>query len=351
MIVHYFNPKSGLIALTPEDVDDLWFLRRFIKVDDLISSETSRVVKNDNQYARPNKGERIKVSIVLKVKDLKLNGELERLRISGIIIEASNEAIPKGAHHTLTITQGQRFSLKKEEFNINEIQLLQTLHNKDTRFIVVAMDRREAGIGVVRGTHLQIYATIKSGCGGKRYGEVIDINEFYNRVEEVIKSIYNEGQKVFIVGPGMIKKAFANHIKDSELKKVVKVIEGIDLAGEDGIYIALHSPNLRKAIENTKIARIMNLLDEVMRRIKIGDNRVSFTFNDTYNASKIGAIEALIVSSKILKTGVNEEDLMKMLDMVESYNGKSYLVDNSTDIGIQVSKLGGAVALLRFPIG
>ncbi|MCX8191496.1 MAG: hypothetical protein N3F06_01655, partial [Nitrososphaerales archaeon] len=292
----------------------------------------------------------IRVHIKLRVKNLKMSNELDRLRITGVIIEASNEIVPRGSHHTLNITHGHRLSLKRDGFDAEDIRFIKALYNKDTHFIIVAIDRREAGIGIIQGTHMRIHTVIRSGHGGKHYDESVNIDEFYNKVEEVLKSIYTNGQKVFVVGPGITKRAFFNHIKDNELKKAVRVIEGIDLAGEDGIYISLHSQNLRKAIEDTKFAHVMNLLDEVIKRISRGDRRVSLTFNDSYNASKMGAVESLIISNNILKIGVREEDLINMWDVVESYGGKSYLVDDSTDIGVQVSKLGGVVALLRFPI-
>ncbi|MCS7116390.1 MAG: hypothetical protein NZ896_02850, partial [Nitrososphaerales archaeon] len=193
MIIHQFIPERGLITITPEDLDDLWYLRRFIKVDDLIESETSRVVKRAGQYARPDKGERIRVHIKLRVKNLKMSNELDRLRITGVIIEASNEIVPRGSHHTLNITHGHTLSLKRDRFNAEDIRFIQALHNKDTRFIIVAIDRREAGIGIIQGTHMRIHTVIRSGHGGKHYDESVNIDEFYNKVEEVLKSIYTNG--------------------------------------------------------------------------------------------------------------------------------------------------------------
>jgi protein pelota len=68
----------------------------------------------------------------------------------------------------------------------------------------------------------------------------------------------------------------------------------------------------------------------------------------TYAASKRN-IECVVFSDAIFKTD-NEDEVLKMLNSIESYGGKIYAVDSSTDIGLRVSSLGGIVALLRYSI-
>ena len=53
---------DNTISFIPEESDDLLTLRRIIKKDDKIVGETTRVVKQDKDYSRPDKGERIKIS-------------------------------------------------------------------------------------------------------------------------------------------------------------------------------------------------------------------------------------------------------------------------------------------------
>ena len=63
MKIYTFKPKIGLIDLCPKSFDDLWILRRLIKPNDLITAQTTRVIKQVGEHIRPNKGERIKVNI------------------------------------------------------------------------------------------------------------------------------------------------------------------------------------------------------------------------------------------------------------------------------------------------
>ena len=48
---------ENTISLMPEDSDDLLTIRRILKIDDKIIGETTRVIKQDKEYARPDKGE------------------------------------------------------------------------------------------------------------------------------------------------------------------------------------------------------------------------------------------------------------------------------------------------------
>ena len=55
------------ISCIPEDSDDLIILRRVIKNGDKIVGESVRVLKQEKDFARPDKGERVKIRLSLEV--------------------------------------------------------------------------------------------------------------------------------------------------------------------------------------------------------------------------------------------------------------------------------------------
>jgi protein pelota len=61
------------------------------------------------------------------------------------------------------------------------------------------------------------------------------------------------------------------------------------------------------------------------------------------------AIETAVFSDSIFTTA-NEDEVVKMLNSIESYGAKTFAVDSSTDIGLRVSSLGGIVAILRYAL-
>ena len=83
---------ENTISLMPEDSDDLLTIRRILKNDDKIVGETTRVIKQEKEYSRPDKGERVKVRLAIKVEKISLDNVLDRIRVGGTILESNNES-------------------------------------------------------------------------------------------------------------------------------------------------------------------------------------------------------------------------------------------------------------------
>ena len=78
-------------------------MRRIIKEGDRVVGDTTRVIKLEKDYSRPDKGERIRIRIALNVEKISLDDVLDRLRIGGTISESNNESVPHGSHHSFIL--------------------------------------------------------------------------------------------------------------------------------------------------------------------------------------------------------------------------------------------------------
>ena len=88
-----------------------------------------------------------------------------------------------------------------------------------------------------------------------------------------------------------------------------------------------------------------------MRRVSLGDSRVSLAFPDCLKSARQGAVESLIIADKIFsQKGIEEDEIVELLNLVEEFHGETYLLDSTTDLGSQVNTLGGALGLLRFAV-
>jgi protein pelota len=72
-------------------------------------------------------------------------------------------------------------------------------------------------------------------------------------------------------------------------------------------------------------------------------------FEETKKANEFGAVESLVFSEKIIQTH-DESEIIQFLNDVESKGVQVYALDSSTDIGLQVSGLGGMLSILRFAV-
>ncbi|MDA4111169.1 MAG: hypothetical protein OK439_01415, partial [Thaumarchaeota archaeon] len=301
MIIHRLDTRHDLVTVTPEQPDDLWTLRRVITKGDLVAGETSRVYKDLGEYSRPDK-ERIKVTVTVEVEAIQLDSTFSRLKVSGKIVDVSNELLSKGSFHSLTLSEGHRVSVRKPSgFTGVQLRLIEGAGAPRDNYVVIALDRREAGIGVIKGTHLQILPTIESGITGKMYQDSKKGGtNYFEKIADAMSVVYPQNSKIFVLGPGTTKDAFVNYlVRERKEFAEVRSIEGSDVAGEDGVYVALRNPNLQVALSESRLAKVSKLLAEVMRRISLGDSRVSLAFKESYKAAKQGAVESLILADKI----------------------------------------------------
>ena len=336
-------------SVIPEDSDDLFNLRRVIKEGDTVVGDTTRVIKQDKDFSRPDKGERIRIRIALTIDKISLDDVLDRLRIGGIISESSSELVPNGSHHSIILKINDGITITKKNWLPVDKILIES-NNKQTGFLLIAIDTGDCGIARLMGTHLEFMPNIYSGSGGKRYKTSFNIEKFFEQVQQAIFSIIKELDSIIIFGPGETKKRFSNYLQKSQtLKYKIQVVDGIDSGGEDGIYIFTKSQAMKEIMSESKLAKVSSIIDEIMILANKKSRKFTMGFDETYKANEFGAVDSLVFSDKIIQTN-DEKQIIDFLNAAESKGVKTFSVDSTTDIGLRVTGLGGIVSILRFPI-
>ncbi len=347
MITKIIDESS--ISVIAEDSDDLLNLRRIIKENDKVIGDTTRVLKQDKDYARPDKGERIRIRISLIVEKISLDDVLDRLRVGGTISESSNESVPHGSHHSFILKINDGITISKKRWSPIEKNLLES-NNNQVGFVLIAIDTGDCGIARLRGTHLEFMPNIYSGSGGKRYKTNFNIEKFFEQVQQAVSTVLKEGDLIIIFGPGETKKRFSNFIQKSQnfQKFNIQIVDGIDSGGEDGIYIFTKSQTMKEIMSDSNLAKASSIIDEVMVLANKKSRKFTMGFDETFTANQMGAVESLVFSDKAIQD--DEQKMIDFLNDVESKGVKIYSVDSSTDIGLRVTGLGGIVSLLRYVI-
>lgn len=352
------NSSDKAYFVISEDADDLFSLRRIIEGGDYVIADSTRVIKQVGEYARPDKGERIKVRVSIRVENISFDQSIDRLRIAGIITASSNELVSKGTHHSLTLRVGDSITIDKgRKWSNLEINILRK--SGDTSgFILIAIDTQEAAIAKLSGTHLEIIPNIYSGKSGKRYPQAVKrdskTESFFEDIARTISGLLiveKDRFRAIIFGPGETKRRFYNFLSTTTDidKNVFLVLEGIDVAGEDGIYVFLRSSAMKEVMKTSKLASVSHIVEETMSLVSKGENKFAIGIHEVQNAASIKAISNLVLSDSIFRTAA-ESEVIRLLNLLEGQGAKVYAVDSSTDIGMRVSALGGVVALLRYAI-
>jgi protein pelota len=349
LIVNDLDPKHNRCSLTVESAEDLWTLRRLIAKGDVVVTRSSRIVKREDEYSRPDKGERVKVTVALSVDEVHLDSSIERIRIRGTIVEASDESVTKAGSHSITISPGHALTLRKANWSALDTRLVRPHRGTSSRFVLVAADRREAGIGTLSGSHLSVSTTVESGLGGKM-GEEQSSLPYITKVAAVVGQVYQEGDRIVVAGPGNFKNAMANQIREKVKSGQVSVLEGLDLTGSDGVRALIKTPTFQELAKDSLVIEMQKLVSEAVRMISVSDPKVAYSFPRVASAAAAGAVESCAVSDDVFGTGVDESNLVEVLNLIESKGGRVYLADSSMEYGKQVSSFGGIVALLRYAV-
>jgi protein pelota len=346
MIIKTIDENS--VSLIAEEPDDLFTLRRIIKKGDRLTGDTTRAIRQEKDFARPDRGERIKIRVALTVEKISVDDVVDRLKAHGTIMESDNESVQKGSHHSLILKIGEAIMLTKKSWTTLEKKLIST-KKEYFGFLLVAIDTGDCGIGRLSGTHLKLMPNMYSGASGKRYKAKFNIETFFEDVESAISSSIQEGDVVIIFGPGETKKRFGNYLSQTPIgkKHKVSVVEGIDSGGEDGIYTFIKSEAMKQVMAKSKLAKVSGIIDEIMLRVNKKSNKFTMGFDETTKANDAGAVESLVFSDKVFEKQ-DEDKIIEFLNKAESKGVKIFSVDSTTDIGLRVSSLGGIVSLLRF---
>lgn len=354
MIVRDSKHSEKSKAISAEDLDDLFTLRRIIEINDTIITDTTRSIKQKSEFSRPDKGERVKIRILLRIETIKFDGTVDRIRIGGTILNSDNQLVPKGVHHSISIKVDDMIILEKKQWKKIQADILKNSGN-DTIYLLISIDIQEAAIALVTGTHVKILPNIYSGQSGKRFqgSRMINSNieSFFEEILLGIRSVTNlhaQKQMLILFGPGETKRRFFNFLA-KEFNEKITVLEGIDVAGEDGIFVSLRSTSLKELLKASKIGIVSSMLDKLIYLIHSNDPKYAIGVNEVRNAVNNKSIESLIYSNSILEK-LDEGEFIDLLNSTEAVGAKIYGVDASTDIGLRVSSLGGIVGLLRFAI-
>ena len=91
-------------------------------------------------------------------------------------------------------------------------------------------------------------------------------------------------------------------------------------------------------------------VSDALSKISKDDHRIAIGLNDALKAAKIAAINYLLISDQAFSSNIEEKKIIHLLNLTETSGGKTYLVDSSTELGLQISSLSGILGILRFSI-
>ena len=345
------------VSVQPEEADDLLAVRRVLEAGDTVSGRTSRVVKREKEYARPDRGERVSMRLAVQVESAALDSVLDRLRVRGTITASTHESVQRGSHHSMVVEPGEAVAITKARWSPVHRRLVSGRAGSSPGFVLVAADSAECGVARLKGTRLHAAAAARSGAGGKRYAEKRGgagavPARYIDDVVGAAASLVQKGDSIIVFGPGETKRRVANRLHGSDACSghSVTVVDGADTGGMDGIYAFTRSSAMRQAIGGGKLAAVYGIVEDVMRMAGSKSRMFAMGYAEVDAASRAGAVKSLAFSERLLHDA-GEQAAVDLLNRVEEGGGAVYGADSTTDAGMQLAGLGGVVCTLRYAVG
>jgi len=351
--------KKGIVKVLPESLDDIWHLYNLILKNDEVYGRTTREVKVDDRYARPQRGERVSVLLGVRVEKVVWDRSLNRLRVQGIVCKAPEDLNVKGSHHTINVTVDNSITIVKSKWLKHEIDRLNRASKTAVAPIIVAsIDDEGYCLAVLRQYGIDVKVETKTKLPGKLEPEkrTKATQEFFKDALKTLKQVWTTLRSpIVIIGLGFTKGHFAQFIRDqdSEIARAVIDVKSVNSVGVAGIHEALRSGVFTKAIKQMRIAEEAEVMEEVLLRLGKDRMDVTYGFDEVKKASTIGAVDKLLIADVTLREAPDDkrtllEDLMRD---VEEKGGEIIVLSEEHEAGAKLLSLGGVAALLRFPIG
>jgi protein pelota len=277
------------------------------------------------------------------------------LGFMGTICEAP-EIAPAGAHHTLNIALNKPVTIVKREWAAHNIERLKRASKASEKpMLIVAIDDEGYAIATTAQYGIEVKAEESIKLPGKLEAEKrgTATKAYFRKALNSLREIRLKAQSpIVIIGVGFVKNDFAKFLENEapDVARSVLDVKSVNNGGVAGIYEALRSGVLLKAMKQQRIVEETEITEEILKRLGKGEPNVIYGLEDVEKAAKLGAVEKLVLADTMLRKASDEkrlqlEDLMKS---VEQKGGNILVVSTEHEAGAKVMALGGIAALLRF---
>ncbi len=343
MRVLHQDRKTGEIRLKIENPDDLWHLHNLVDTGDLVRAFTYRREEAATDKLRPERGEKVRVKLGIRVDRVEYQDFSDRLRISGVIQEGPQDL---GRHHTLIVGVDDDLTVVKEWREHHLRRIREAIDATEKPLVtVLAIDDEEALIAEVRQMGIREVAVIRAQRQGKMYPGTDNRSTYFGEVLGKVSTMHL-GMALLVVGPGFEREEFARFVRERNPELGGRIhLHGTSQAGVPGIQEAMKAGLGAKILEETRVAQETRLVERLLEEIAKG-GLFAYGPEEVRTAVEAGAVETLLVTDARVKD-LAVEDLMRR---VEAARGRVVIVGSRHEAGKKLEGLGGLGGILRFPI-
>ena len=353
-----YERRKGIMKVIPENIDDLWVLYNVIHRSDCVYARSTRVVKVEEEAARPTKGRRVSMFLGVRVERVSFQRESDRLRVNGLVIEAPERFGIMGSYHTINIQIRRPVTISKEVWLRHDLERIKRAGKGATiPIVVVSIDGDEGCVALLRQHGIDVKAEVRARLPGKREAEKREgaVSRYFNSILKALASVWGGPHGLIaVIGPGFWKEGFTKYtrMKQPEIFGAIRAVRTVGSGGVAGVKEAVRSGVLDKVAKEVRVIEETKAVNRVLSELGSQRVRVSYGLVDVEKAIDYGAVELLLVADRLLREAddggrMRVEGLMRR---VEVMGGRVMIINSGHEAGRELVGLGGMAALLRFSV-
>ncbi|KAH7290902.1 hypothetical protein KP509_30G068600 [Ceratopteris richardii] len=338
----YILNGPGVVKLTPENPEDMWYAYNLIAVGDRLAASTIRKVQRETSSGT-REAERVHTRLEIEVEAVDYDNVANVLRIRGKNV-TENEHVKLGAYHTLEIDQQRPFSLSKDIWDSIAIDTLKWACDPAATSEVAAVMIQEGLAYVclvgqsVTTTKMKIETSIPRKHGPAIAGYEKAINKFLENVlQAVLRHVdFSIVRCLIIAGPGFTKDQFHNYMFSEATKRELRVIienkSKIVLVHASSGYKhalkeVLSAPSVMNLIMDTKAAKEVKALKEFFDMLSNDPLRAIYGPKEVEIAHDRLAIQTLLLSDELFRNAdiPTRRKYVDLTDSVKSSGGDVHI--------------------------
>ncbi|GMM48832.1 ribosome dissociation factor [Pichia kluyveri] len=364
------SKEGAVVAVVPEDADDLWTLYNIISKGDEITLKSYRNIKPSvNGIPIPGaQAQRKLLNLTLSVESSTFVSSERELRIKGTTTVPLID-VPLSSYHTATVMINEQVKIFKEIWDSHDDEIIDNACNAMKAEVgAIVLEEGVSHTCLITDSMTILRNKIEKSIPKKRRGDSSAhdkaLNIFLNNTAlAALRNLDILNLKAIVVAsPGklqnqLIEKIFEeiNKSSDKELIRCKsKFISATSSTGYlQGLEEVLKTPSIKKQLSDTKVQKNVALFDEFSKHLNNDDYRAFYGEEEVKKALEIGgAIKVLLITDTLLKNDdVNKRrHYIDIVERVKEDNGDVSIFSSLHDSGKQLDQLTGIAVILNYPV-
>jgi len=358
---------AGVLALIPEEPEDMWHAFNLIQEGDAVRASTIRKVTNESATGSRT-SDRVRTTLTVQVENIDFDTQGCMLRLKGRNVE-ENPHVKMGAYHTIDLELHKKFTLQKplwDSVHLERIELA-TDPGRSADVAALIMAEGTALVCLVTSCMTVTRAKVEVAIPRKRRGDCSQhekgLNKFYDQcIQAIIRHVnFDVVKAVIIASPGFVRQKFFDYMYQQAVKTDNKLLfehksKFLLVHSSSGfkhsLKEVLQDPAVQAKLADTKASEEVKALESFYKMLKHEPDRAFYGPKHVSLAVASDAVETLLISDKLFRANnvAERRKYVELVDKVRDMGGDVKIFSSLHISGEQLDQLSGVCALLRFPM-